>query len=144
MNKPLLFLFSSAVQLANVYYLKDVGAVLNLLEAPVDAVMQYEKKDFIICDMKNQDQVDKLKFIDLDKCITVAVLRAHESVDEPWIKRLNPLYKVKSFDWVDDCRSKNEILNTIKVKSVFKKPDGDISFWMKKLSFLLRCFRDNL
>lgn len=136
-DKPILFLFSSQIPLSSLYFMKDVGSVINLYESPVDLVMQYEQKDFVVCDMRDYKQVDKLKYVDLDKCTKVAVLRAHESVEEEWVKRLEADYKVKSFDWVEDCRSKAEILNTIKIKNVFKKPDSNTAFYLKKAFGLL-------
>lgn len=141
MSKPLLFLFSSTPKLENIYYLKDVGATLNLLEAPIDLVSQYLSKDFIICNMRDVSQTDKLRYIDLDQCTKVAVLRQHESITEPWLERLQPDYKVKSFSFVDQCKTKDEILNVVKVKNVFKMPDHDVTFWAKKFAFLLKCFR---
>lgn len=139
MSKPILFLFSSTPPLENIYFLKDVGSVINLNEAPEDLVMQYEKKDFLICNMQDPKQVDKMKYINLDNTTSVAVLRSYESIDEPWLQRLKPVYKVKSFDFVDKCKTKDEIINYIKIKSVYKKPDRDIVFYIKKLAFLWKC-----
>jgi hypothetical protein len=138
-EKPILFLFSSKIPLENVYFLKDVGSVINLQEAPVDLVMQYESKDFLICNMRSDDQIQKLKFVDLDKCLKVALLRNHESVNEPWVERLHADYRIKDFSFVDNCKTKQEILNTIKAKSVLKKPDSNIMFYLKKLYAVLSC-----
>lgn len=139
-NKPLLFLCSSsAVKLDDLYYLKDIGKVLNFADAPIDLVQKYMDRDFIICDLKDPKQVDLLKYVNPDNVISIGVLRKYESVAEEWIQRIQPQFKVKDFKFVKNCKTKDEVLNTCKFKNSFKQPDSDCMFYFKKLSFLVSC-----
>lgn len=138
-QKPLLFLFSHGINLANAYFLKDVGKVINMEDAEIDIVMDYLNRDFILVNMRDQKQVDKLKHINLDKVERICVLRPHESVNEPWAEKLNAHYKIKSFEFVKNCKSKNEVYNSVKLNSVFKMPNSTFMFYLKKLYKLITC-----
>jgi hypothetical protein len=144
MNKPILFLTSSNfLQLENLYFLKDLGRVLNFSDKKHKDgdIQNYAQYQFIICNMKEEDEVSKLRFIEMIHVTRVAIVRKGESVDETWVKRLNPDYTIKDFDFVKQVSNSLELLNYIKHLSMFKKPDGNVIFYGKKAwSFLTACF----
>lgn len=144
MSKPLLFLCSSSsITIEDLYYLKDIGKVLNFADATVEQVQQFPSANFIICNLKDENQIDKLKFIEPDRVTSVAVLRKYESVDEKWVQRIRPEYKVKDFSFVRTCKNIYEIINYIKFKSAFKQPDSDSWFWIKKFLILCKCLSND-
>lgn len=135
-NKPFLFLCSSSLNMTELSTLKDLGTVLNLSDAPTDVDKKYLSKDFIVCNLKNVDAVDLLRNIDKDKVVSIAVLRKYESHKCDWVERMNPNFKIKDIDQVLKCKNKEEIMNLIKFMQSYKKPEGDLFYWSKKLLFL--------
>ena len=144
MNKPILFLTSSnLMQIENLYFLRDLGTVLNFEDKKnKDADIQaYAAKQFIICNMKDSDQVALLRFINMDNVHRVAVIRKGESCTEAWILKLKADYTIKDFDFVKDVSNLPELWNYIKALDMFKKPDANSVFYAKKTwSFLSACF----
>ena len=142
-NKPLLFLTSSEFgKIENLYFLKDLGKVLNLKDEKKDEneYNNYHQYQFIICNMKNDEEVAKLRFINIDNVYKVVVLRSHESSADAWVQKVKADFVIKSFDFVQKCQNIQELFNFIKSLANFKKPDNDGLFYAKKtwscLSFL--------
>lgn len=144
MQKPILFLTSSDfLQIENLYYLRDIGTVLNFADTKVKEsdVVQYMNKQFIICNVKEEREVALLRFVNMDTVYRVAVIRKSESCKEPWIEKLQPDFTIKNFDFVQQVSNAVELWNYIKHLSMFKKPDSDGVFWGKKAwRFLTVCF----
>jgi hypothetical protein len=140
-NKPFLFLTSSEFgKIENLYFLKDLGKVLNLSEEKKDDdYKNYVQYQFIVCNMKNADEVAKLRFINIDNCYKVAVLRSCESSADPWVQKLKADFVIKSFDFIKQCQNINELYNYVKSLASFKKPDNDLMFYSKKGWSLLSC-----
>jgi hypothetical protein len=145
MNKPILFMTSSNfLEIENLYYLRDLGTLLNLGDPKLKDIdiNNYMHKNFIICNMKNKDEVEKLRFIDPANVVRVAVLRSCESCKEDWVTKLKPEYTIKGFDFVKTVGNAVELLNLIKNLSLIKIPDGDVKFAFKKVwAFLSACFK---
>ena len=145
---PILFLCSShmALEIENLYYLKDLGQVLNLGDERLkdDEIREYINKNFIICNMKDEEQVKKLRFINRDHVVSVCVLRKYESVDEAWVTRSKCNHIIKDLSFIKECRKYEELFNFISHLSNFKAPDGDVKYYGKKfLNLLTFCFRSN-
>lgn len=141
-NKPFLFLTSSEFgKIENLYFLKDLGRVLNLHDEKKDDTeyKNYNQYQFIICNMKNDEEVAKLRFINIDTVYKVAVLRGCESSNDPWVQRLKADFVIKNFDFVQKCQNIQELFNFIKSLSSFKKPDNDALFYSKKAWSFLSC-----
>jgi hypothetical protein len=141
-NKPFLFLTSSEFgKIENLYFLKDLGKVLNLAEEKKDEneYNNYAQYQFIICNMKNDKEISKLRYINIDNVYKVAVLRGYESSNDAWIQKLKPDFTIKSFDFIRQCQNIYELYNYIKSLSSFKKPDNDALFYVKKGWSFLSC-----
>jgi hypothetical protein len=143
-GNPILFLCSShmALEIESLYYLKDLGKVLNLEDSRLkdDEIQRYQEKQYIICNVKDPEQVAKLRFIPRERVVTVCVLRKYESSAEPWVLKVKPDHIIKDLGFMKECRTANELYTFIQHLSKFKAPDGDSAFYLKKAwSFLSSC-----
>ena len=144
MNKPILLLSSSNLSedLPNLYHLRGYASVLNLQDEGVtdDMIKQYNAKNIIICNMSDPKQVGKLRFIAHGSVHRVCVLRPTESSVAPWVVKSQADYCIKETGFMKDCASIVEFLTYVVHLNNFKKPDGTLMFYLRKLSFLFRCF----
>lgn len=147
MSKPILFLCSSHLSFEKdaLYYLKDIGSVLNLADPRTteEDAKRFIDKAFIVVDMKDPEQVKKLRFINYDNVTRVALLRKFESSSEDWVEKAKPDFILKQFDFVKECKRVDELLNFIRHLSSYKQPAGNIVFYLKKLAFLFSCFKSD-
>lgn len=142
-NKPILFMSSSFLNVESISSLKDLGYVLNLDDEKIKDidVQSYAAKNFILCDMKNKLSVSKLRFIKNDTVLRVCILRSHESCTADWVVKLKPDYVIKTFDFVKECSTKDDILRFVQLFASIKDVDDDVKFYAKSLkSFLKGCF----
>ena len=145
-NKPILFLSSSRLvgELANLYKLLKIGKILDLTDNKLEEneVARYIDYDFIICDLKNDEAVKKLRLINPQQVIKVCIVRKYESANSAFVEKLKPDYTIKEFNFIQDCRTKAEVFNFIQHLNNFKKPDLDVSFYGKKIwNFLFSCIK---
>ena len=147
MNAPVLFMCSQKLSKSDsLFYLKDLGKVLVLGDEKIKNtdVQAYKNYDFIICNYKDKEEVERLRFIDLSAVIRVCLLRSYESSSDDWVTKSHSDYIIKSMDFVDKCSNKNELLNFIKHLSNYKQPVNDVWFWsIKAWSVFRTCLGRN-
>lgn len=142
MNKPILLLSSSnlSYDLNNLYYLKNYASILNLEDEVKDEdAKAYQSKNIIICNMKDEKQVVKLRFIPQEAVYRVAVLRKWESASEDWVVKAHCDFVIKETGFFRECSSVAEVFNFIRHLNNFKKPDGNFMFYLKKFKSFLSC-----
>lgn len=144
MSRPILFLCSKNLTVSEISSLKNTGRVLNLNEQnEKEELTAYLTKDYIIVNVLSPDQVEKLKYFNMDSVMKVLYLRRYEGTTEGWTKTLVGDYVIKHFGILTKAKTKEELLNLLKLASQFKKkPDTHIMFYIKKffkiLNFLAR------
>lgn len=146
MNKPLLFLCSSphALEIESLYYLKDLGKVLNLSDERLTDldIQRFIDNHFIICNMNDSNEVQKLRFIPREGVVTICVLRKYESSSEPWVLKANADFILKDLSFVKDCKRHEELVNFIKHLARMKSPDSNFKFYLKKVLGFLGCLKE--
>lgn len=145
MSKPILFLCSShvALNIENLYFLKDLGKVLDLNDDRVkDEDIKADGYDYIICNVKEDKQVQKLRFISRSDVHTVCVLRRFESASSDWVVKSHADFVIKDLTFIKDCKQKEELVNFITHLNNLKVPESDLKFYFKKVfGFFLSCVR---
>ena len=144
MNKPILFLCSSydALDIQNLYYLQSLGKVLNLNDERLkdDDIKQWQQYQFIIVNYLKKDQVEKLRFIQMENVSRVCVCRKYESSTSDWIEKCKPDFTIKRFDFVKTTATIQELYNFIKHIAVYKQPVSSFRLYGGKiLSLFLSC-----
>ena len=147
MNKPILFLSSSRLvgEIENLYKLLKLGKILDLTDDSLkdEDVARFAEFDFIICDLKNDNCVKRLRLINPALVCKVCVVRKWESAEADFVAKLKPEFTIKEFSFIKECKTKAEVFNYIQHLDTFKKPLTDCWFYLKKLSFLLSCFKSD-
>lgn len=137
MNSPILFMCSQKLSKSDsLFYLKDLGKVLVLGDDKIkdSDVQNYRQYDFIICNYKAKEEVERLRFIELSTVIRVCLLRSYESSGDDWVTKAHADYIIKTMDFIDKCANKTELLNFVKHLSQYKQPVSDAWFWGSKIA----------
>lgn len=142
MNKPILLLSSSNLSqdIDSLYHLRGYASVLNLQDdVSDDQIKTYHQKNVIIANMNDEKQISKLRFIPQDAVYRVCVLRKWESTTEPWVQKAKADFAIKDTGFLKQCSNIAEVLTFIMHLNTFKKPDGNLMFYLRKLKSLLWC-----
>ena len=142
-NRQILFI-SSSNELSNVSNLVNltyVGRCLNLSSTTTEVDVSTFTGDFIICNALDNAQMIKLKYLNLDNYIKVAVLRKRESSKSEWINsnlRYDFIVKVVQLIELVGCKTRADVYNTIKMLDFNKKrPVSNFLFVVGKIKTCL-------
>lgn len=133
-TKPILFVCSSS-EFSKVD-LSYSGRVLNLERELTDAEIQSFNGEYIIVNACKDVELQKLRLVNLDSCVRVAVLRARESVKSEWINNFKYEYiiKLNQVESLKNAKTKADILNYVKFLDMSKKrPESDFKFIWNKI-----------
>ena len=142
-NRQIIFISSSNEfsNVSNLINLNYVGRCLNLLSTTTEVDVSTFTGDFIICNALDNAQMIKLKYLNLDNYIKVAVLRKRESSKTEWINsnlRYDFIVKVVQLIELVGCKTRVDVYNTIKMLDFNKKrPVSNFLFVVGKIKTCL-------
>ena len=142
-NRQILFISSSneLSNVSNLINLTYVGRCLNLSSTTTEADVSTFTGDFIIVNSLSSSEMLKLKYLNLDAYIKVAVLRKSESSKSEWVNsnlRFDFIVKVVQLVELAGCKTRVDVYNTLKMLDFNKKrPLSNFLFLIGKIKSII-------
>ena len=138
-NRQIVFISSSneLSNVSNLINLTYVGRCLNLSSTTTELDVSTFTGDFIICNALDNAQMIKLKYLNLDNYIKVAVLRKSESSKSEWVNsnlRFDFIVKIVQLVELAGVKTRADVYNTLKMLDFNKKrPVSNFLFIIGKI-----------